>query len=112
MKKNHPRVLESYIVKAHSRAMEGNQADHRPTYRAELDQIEKECEQNYKRGLRFLAAVSADDRARCRRLYEHQHGNTYGADELEEVRISRETLLIPRYVGLITEVRKLKKAIG
>lgn len=110
-----PYELDRYISRQQQCAANANNADHRPTYQAEMDEIVKSCSALYERGLRFIETIPKEDLERCRKLFAHKAGREvfdYECNGLGEFRIDKQDLLIPRYVALIEEVRKLKDVLA
>lgn len=103
-----PYDLGNFISKKQRLATEGNQSDNKPTYQSEMDEIAKDCQELYERGLALIASISQEDLERCRKLCAHRQGNTYGLNDLQQARVKEERVLVPKYVVYIEEVLKLQ----
>ncbi len=106
-----PWELKKFIDDAQTRAIDGNDADHKPTYQAELTRIEQDCDARYARGQELIAETSVEDLERCRRLYREKNGQ-YGADTLCERLVSRKFIIAPAYFFLLDEMRRLRAAVA
>ncbi len=107
--------LGRYIAEQQRIAGEANYADYKPTYQSEIDAIEKECNQLYANGLLAMKKISSADRTRCKKLMTHEFRREVYDYEMKELRtcyIDGKRVLVPRYIGYIEKVRKLKKALA
>lgn len=99
--------LSRYIANEQRITGEANACDHKPTYQSELDKVRADAIARYETGLRLMASMSEKEHERCRKLYRQR--KTYFEDELALFLIEREFVVVPKYVGLIKEVRALSK---
>lgn len=106
-----PYELKRYIEEEQERAGEANACDHKPTYQGELDRIAEEAKKEFERGKKLLGTISEEDLARCRRLFASRGGAEYQATKLAQLYIGKKFVVVPRYVGLIEEVRKLREVL-
>ncbi len=106
-----PYKLSRFIEKCQGAAMDENNGDHKPTYRGQLDAIADGCQRLYAVGEQFIATLGPVDLARCRALYKLKHGNTYGVDDLVDIRIGKHSMIIPTYIALVEEMRALVEVL-
>jgi hypothetical protein len=103
-----PFELRQYIERRHESIMDGNQADHRPTSQRELDDCTAGCIAAYNRGVMLQQSITAELPA-CLAVYRQRH--EYREYELVQAWVLNRGIIIPRYVTLVEEVRKLRDAI-
>lgn len=102
------RYLDGYIRARQQNEIEGNSADYKTTSQTTLDKIATEATEKYKHGEAFIATISEKEKEQCQKLFVHKHGKYGGGEYLTEDRIDGTWMIVPRYITLIGEVRKLK----
>lgn len=104
-----PYPLKSYIEREHKSIVNGNQADHKPTFQSELDASTEACTRYYYRGIELMKEIGEVDLAATLRVYNLRH--EYGAHDLILHCVCKLWVLVPRYVTLVEEMRELRKAL-
>lgn len=104
-----PYELQRYIRLAQSDAVADNCARHIPTCQSEYEQIASMATYLYSVGQEFIKSVDKDDLPRCKRLYALDQ--EYGSNDLIEAVVLGKRMIVPRYVTLIEQMRKLRAAI-
>ncbi len=108
-----PYALTRYITDQQRYSADANHADHKPFSQGEADEIHDRCVARWQKGEALIAEVNRDapdDLNRCLRLYNSKH--QYGSYDLVESRILGKVVLVPRYVALLEEMRRLRNAIA
>lgn len=105
--------LEQYIAKKLEEAADANNCDFKATYQPELDRIHERCVALYTRGKELIATIPEEDLGRCRRLYDDRRrvGSPF-SDQLCATFVDGREVVVPAYVSMIEEVRKLKELLA
>lgn len=102
--------LKSYIENEHRWIIDCNQADHKPTSRAELDHSTARATELYEAGQRIMEQIGTEDLNRCLRMYNIR--NRYDALYLQEGCVLGSRVLVPKYVLDVEYMRQLREAIS
>jgi hypothetical protein len=107
-----PYDLTRFIETQQRDICNSNQADHKPTYQAELDQEKRAITEGYDRGVRWLATLDPKTVQRCRALYEHRQKKSgwrmRPASEFAWYPLKGVGhLVVYRYMGMYEEVLEL-----
>ncbi len=102
-------TIQSYIAESRRSLIDCNQADHRPTSKAQIDRDEQQCLGKYKAGLAVIAEIAEENVRLCLRYYKAK--NSYGSHDLVELRVENKVVIVPRYITLIDELRKVREAL-
>ncbi len=107
----YPYKFRDYVYKQHESCSEGNQADHRPTYPDELDDITASCIKMYERGLAVIETMADAEHAQCQALFELEHGELaqFKCDTYVQTSFTGTgTVLVPTYVTKLGAARFLQ----
>jgi hypothetical protein len=100
-------TIEDYIRYEHRSISESNAADYKPTSKHEIDEATKLINKYYEQGKKLIAEIGHDEVGLCKCLYDSRH--EYGSDYLIKDKVLGQWVIVPQYVTLIAEVRKLKE---
>jgi len=101
--------LDRYIENEFKEISENNACEHRPTYKREFDAAEKYIRELYERGEKLIAGISTEDLSRCAKMYKLKHA--YGSHELVKVMLSKTWVIVPHYVTVLEEMKRMREAV-
>ncbi len=76
-----PSELWRYVSDLKSITSDANNADFKPTYQAELDRLQEDTIERYKKAAQILDSMSAKEKRTCRKFAILQGLNEYQADK-------------------------------
>ena len=95
---------------------DGNYADFRPTNEAEIETLQKRCEQLYEVGRTVIRSLSENELVHCRQVFLIQEegrrcDERQPPDEFCEMQLEGATIIARRYLLALPVTRKLSKVL-
>jgi hypothetical protein len=103
--KDLPYEVRAFIERQHRAEIDGNQCDYRPTSQSALDSITERVIARHETGVEWLKTIPASLKGQCHAVYNMRE--QYGGHDLTQAKLDGRWVLVPRYLTLIDEARKL-----
>lgn len=108
-----PYNVKQYIRDEHEAEAQSLLADHRPVPMAVIDGITHKLTARWAAGQEFLATISPEDAARCRRFFRKRYDDPYGyhVEKLTEFVALGKWVLAPRWASVLDKMRAMREAV-
>lgn len=108
--------FEEYVNKQIKLLEDGNAADNRPTYEAEITALKERCERLYVAGQTLITSFSQTELDHCQQVFEIQESTKkfdeqQRPDDFCEIYVDRKTIIARRYLSAFPVTRKLSKVL-